>query len=96
MPCSREHDGEHGHGGEAIRGDVLTATATRQLRCPRELTEMGGRWGSSPCGTQDGPWEFSSSRVDGARRRRAGDPRKKTRPGQRSWAPGVLRLVGEA
>ena len=29
MPCSGEHDGEHGHGGKAIRGDVLTATATR-------------------------------------------------------------------
>ena len=28
MPCSREHDGDHGHDGEAIRGDVLTATAT--------------------------------------------------------------------
>ena len=27
MPCSGEHDGEHGHGGEAIRGDGLTATA---------------------------------------------------------------------
>ena len=34
--------------------------------------------------------------VDGARRRRAGDPRKKTRPGQRSRVPGVLRLDGEA
>ena len=46
MSCSREHDGDHGHGGEAIRGDVLTATATGQLRCARGLTEMGGRWGA--------------------------------------------------
>ena len=46
MSCSREHDGDHGHGGEAIRGDVLTATATGQLRCARGLTKMAGRWGA--------------------------------------------------
>ena len=27
MPCSGEHDGEHGHGGEAIHGDGFTSTA---------------------------------------------------------------------
>ena len=42
MPCSGEHDGEYGHGGEAIHGDGLSATANRQPRCAREK-ESGAR-----------------------------------------------------
>ena len=29
MPCSGKHNGEHGHDGDAIHGDGLTAMATR-------------------------------------------------------------------
>ena len=62
MSCSREHDGDHGHGGEAIRGDVLTAMATGQLRCARGLTKMAGRWGAHRAARKMALGWLSSSR----------------------------------
>ena len=83
-------------GGEVRRGDQSLGNGGGWLQSARGPTRSSRGRRSSPCGTQDGPWEFSSRRVDGARRRCVGDPRKKTRLGQRSMVLGVLRLDVEA
>ena len=54
MPCPGERDRGHGHGGEAIRGDGLMATATRELQRAKRLMTGNRRRRSSPRGSHVG------------------------------------------